>query len=65
MLSEDKIKRLNELARKKKAGTLTPEEATEQQALRDEYMANFRKEFRSQLDSIKFVEDMEEPPTKH
>lgn len=65
MLNEDKMNRINELARKKKAGTMTPEEEQEQQALRKEYIEAFRKEFRSQLDSIKFVEDEEEPPTKH
>lgn len=60
MLSADKIDRINELSRKKKAGTLTPEEAAEQQALREEYLQAFRKEFRSQLDSIKFVDDQED-----
>ncbi|PWK06959.1 DUF896 domain-containing protein [Tumebacillus permanentifrigoris] len=59
MLSSDKIDRINVLARKKKDGTMTPEEASEQVALRAEYMEAFRKEFRSQLDSIKFVEDEE------
>lgn len=44
---------------------MTPEEVQEQQELREEYLNNFRKEFRSQLDSIKFVEDEEENNTKH
>ncbi|MBL0388170.1 DUF896 domain-containing protein [Tumebacillus sp. ITR2] len=57
MLSSDKIDRINVLSRKKKAGTLTPEEAAEQQALRTEYLEAFRKDFRSQLDSIKFVDE--------
>jgi uncharacterized protein YnzC (UPF0291/DUF896 family) len=59
MLSSDKIDRINVLARKKKDGTLTPEEAAEQTALRAEYMEAFRKEFRAQLETIKFVEDEE------
>ncbi|HEU4965327.1 MAG TPA: DUF896 domain-containing protein [Bacilli bacterium] len=57
MLNQEKIDRLNELARKKKAGTLTEQEAQEQQALRQEYLQNFRKSFREQLDSIEFVDD--------
>jgi uncharacterized protein YnzC (UPF0291/DUF896 family) len=63
MLTPDKIERINELARKKKAGTLTPEEAQEQQALREEYLANFRKNFREQLEAIEFIDD--DSATKH
>ena len=60
MLTPDKMERINHLARKKKAGTLTEAEATEQKELREEYMHNFRKHFRDQLDSIKIVEDLED-----
>ena len=68
MLTPDKIERNNELARKKKAGTLTEAEAHEQKALRDEYMAAFRSSFRNQLDQIQFVDEdgtPEPPRTKH
>ena len=65
MLTPDKIDRLNFLARKKKAGTQSPEEAREHQELRDEYMTNFRTHFRGQLDSIKFVEDLDDDSVKH
>ena len=37
-----KIERINELARKKKAGLLTEAEAIEQAALRKEYLAEWR-----------------------
>jgi uncharacterized protein YnzC (UPF0291/DUF896 family) len=63
MLTPDKIDRLNILARKQKQGTLTEEEKAEQKELREEYLANLRKEFRAQLDSIKIVKD-EEPKQK-
>ncbi|MCX7571477.1 DUF896 domain-containing protein [Tumebacillus sp. DT12] len=64
MLTPDKIERINELARKKKAGTLTEAEAKEQKALRDEYMTSFRQSFRNQLDQIQFVDEdgNPEPP---
>ncbi len=45
-----KIDRINELARKQKAEGLTPEEAAEQQALRQEYIAEFRAQFGQMLD---------------
>jgi len=58
MLSKEKIDRINELARKGKRGeTLTSEEKTEQQALRQEYIAVFRASLRSQLERIEFVDE--------
>ncbi len=41
MLTTEKMNRLNELAKKKKAGALTEEEVKEQQALREEYLTTF------------------------
>ncbi|TCP52814.1 uncharacterized protein YnzC (UPF0291/DUF896 family) [Tumebacillus sp. BK434] len=63
MLTPDKIERINVLARKKKAGTMTPEEAKEQLALREEYLNVFRANFRDQLEAIEFVDD--DGSTKH
>ena len=45
-----KINRINELAKKKKESSLTPEETAEQAALREEYLREFRAQFQSQLD---------------
>lgn len=53
---EQRIKRINELARKAKTSEgLTKDEIIEQQKLRQEYLKNFRKNLRSQLDGIKIV----------
>ncbi|MBR4889399.1 MAG: DUF896 domain-containing protein [Clostridia bacterium] len=49
---KEKIDRINELARKAKAEGLTEEETKERQALRAEYIAEFRGSLRSQLDGI-------------
>ncbi|NLO37938.1 MAG: DUF896 domain-containing protein [Ruminiclostridium sp.] len=51
------IKRINELARKAKTVGLTAEEADEQQRLRTEYLAAFRKGVKQKLDSIILVDE--------
>ena len=55
MVDQKKIDRINELARKNKAEGLTPEEIKERDALRKEYLANFRKNFRARLENIVVV----------
>ena len=50
-MERSRIERINELARKKKAGTLTGEEAAEQAELRREYLAEFRENMKAMLDS--------------
>ena len=55
-MDQAKIDRINELARKAKAGPLTPEEQTERQVLREEYIAAFRQSLTSQLDSTYVLE---------
>lgn len=47
-----KIERINQLARLAKERELTPEEAQERQALRQEYLASVRQNMRSTLDSM-------------
>lgn len=47
------IERINELYRKKKAGTLTPEESAEQERLRKEYIQAIRENLRGTLDHTK------------
>lgn len=49
-MEKEKIERINELARKAKNSGLTPEEAAEQKALREEYIKEFRAQFQSMLD---------------
>lgn len=55
MVDQKIIDRINELARKNKAEGLTPEEIKERDALRKEYLANFRKSFRARLENIEVV----------
>ncbi|MBM7563373.1 DUF896 domain-containing protein [Paenibacillus sacheonensis] len=54
------IARINELSRKNKAMGLTPEEQAERDELRRIYLDNFKRNFRNQLDTIKYVEDEED-----
>ncbi|MDN5351722.1 MAG: hypothetical protein PWQ12_641 [Clostridiales bacterium] len=55
MIGEEKLARIGELSRKKKEVGLTEAEAEEQQALREEYLKAFRKNFRARLDQIEIV----------
>ena len=55
-MTEEKIARINELARKSKAEGLTEAEKKEQQLLRQEFIADVRKNLKSQLDQINMVE---------
>lgn len=50
-MTDEKIARINALAKKAKAEGLTDEEKVEQQALRAEYVAGFRKSLKAQLDN--------------
>ena len=54
---EDMIKRINELYKKSKAEGLTEAEKQEQAILRQEYIANVRKNLRSNLDNIDLVSE--------
>ena len=55
-MDEKKILRINELAKKSKETGLTDAERSEQKALREEYLAAIRKNFRATLDSIEIVD---------
>lgn len=58
MVTEEQIKRINELARKSKtAEGLTGAEKEEQQMLRRIYIDSFKANLRAQLDNIEFVDD--------
>lgn len=52
----ERVKRINQLSRKAKDVGLTEEEKVEQAKLRQEYLNNFRKNFKKQLDNIEFTD---------
>ncbi len=56
-MTEEKIARINELARKSKTVGLTPEEKAEQTVLRKEYLAAVRRSLEAQLDNVYILED--------
>lgn len=55
-MTEEKIKRINELARKQKAEGLTDEEKAEQFKLRREYIDSFKQSLVAQLENTYIVE---------
>ena len=55
-MEQSKITRINELARKAKSEGLTPEETVERDALRKEYIADFKRSLVGQLEAITIVE---------
>lgn len=56
MVGQEKIDRINELAKLAKERDLTQAEETERQALRKEYIKAFKKSTKQQLDRIKIVD---------
>ena len=50
-MTDEKVQRINELARKSKTEGLTDAEKAEQKALRDEYIADYRKQFIGIMDN--------------
>lgn len=56
VITEEKILRINELARKAKTGILTVEEIEERTILRQEYIASFKNNLRSQLENMSIVD---------
>ena len=57
---EELIKRINQLAKKKKSEGLTEEEKKEQEILRKKYLEKFREGFKKRLENI----DVETPDGK-
>ena len=56
-MEQKKIDRINELAKKHKEEGLTPEETAERHALRQEYIAGFRKSLTHHLERIHIVDE--------
>jgi uncharacterized protein YnzC (UPF0291/DUF896 family) len=59
MSMEEKIERINQLARKAKTIGLSDEEIDERNELRKQYIEIFKGNLKIQLDSIRYVEDEE------
>ena len=55
-MEQSKIDRINALAKKAKTEGLTEAETAERKALREEYIATYRKSLRTQLDNMVIVE---------
>lgn len=56
LISKEKLNRINQLSRKSKQEGLTKEETIEQKMLREEYIKNFRKQFKDTLHSVTVVD---------
>lgn len=54
---DDTLKRINELAKKKKTVGLTPEEQAEQKRLYKIYLGNIRSQFEATLDNVSIKDD--------
>ena len=52
-MEKNLIDRINQLARKQKAQGLTDQEKTEQMALRQDYLNQFRKQMKAQIEGIR------------
>lgn len=55
-MTEEKIKRINELARKQKSEGLTEDEKKEQYILRREYIESYKRSLISQLENTYILE---------
>lgn len=55
-MANDMIKRINELAKKKRETGLTPEEQAEQKELYSAYLKDIRTQFSSTLDNVSVKE---------
>ena len=55
-MDKKEIDRINELAHKQKAEGLNADELIEQKKLREKFLAEFRENFKRQLETIEIVE---------
>ena len=63
-MKQEELNRINELAHKKKSTGLTQEELAEQKVLREKFLAEFRENFKRQLENIEIV-DPDDPRLKN
>lgn len=56
-MRQEKIDRINELAKKKKMKGLTEEEKLEQAALRKEYIEGYRRSIKHHIEGLKLVDE--------
>lgn len=56
-METERLRRINELAKKAKTVGLTEEEIRERDVLRKEYLAAFRKNMMDQLDNVYLVDE--------
>ncbi|MDN5576970.1 MAG: DUF896 domain-containing protein [Lactococcus lactis] len=56
-ITNEQVERINELARKKKAEGLSEAELEEQALLRRAYLDNVKANFRSQVETIKVIDE--------
>lgn len=56
MLSQEKLARINALAKKKREVGLTEQETSEQHALRQEYLEAFRGGMRNHIEGFKVID---------
>lgn len=56
MLDDNKMKRINELAQKKKTTGLTDQEGKEQTLLRKEYLQSFRQSFKKTIENTTVID---------
>lgn len=56
-MEQKKLDRINELAKKQRAGLLTEEEKEEQAALRREYVESYKRSLVSQLENTYIVDE--------
>ena len=56
-MEKSKIDRINELAKKQKEGTLTQDEVQEQKELRQEYIDEYKRNLKAQLDNTYIMDE--------
>lgn len=56
-MTREKMDRISELSRKSRSVGLNAEEKEEQRILREEYLADIRRNFKATLDSVEIIDE--------